>query len=186
MNARRDTAGITRRAGDDEIVAAQVNRVPRTPWRVVARCTYGYPTAIVSPEVLDDGTPFPTYAWLTCPWLAERISARESAGDCGRWAGRVAGDPALAERVRAADRALRAARAVEGAPGTAAAISGACDAVGIAGQRDPLRVKCLHARAALALAGVSDPIGEELLAAERECPDARCERLRSTAQGDDE
>jgi hypothetical protein len=33
----------------------------------------------------------------------------------------------------------------------------------VAGQADPLAVKCLHARVAAALAGIADPVGEGVL-----------------------
>ncbi|MCL2503960.1 MAG: DUF501 domain-containing protein [Coriobacteriia bacterium] len=163
----------TGREADAAVVAAQIGRVPRQPWRVAARCSHGYPMAIVPPPILDGGDRFPTYAWLTCPSLAEKAAVLESAGAAARMAGRVAGDPALAERVRAADRALRAARAAEG---RRAGDEDACSAIGIAGQRDPLRVKCLHARAALALVGIDDPIGTDIVEGWDPCPDAHCLR----------
>ena len=154
------------------LVAEQIGRVPRTPWRVAARCSFGRPAAIVSPSLLADGTRFPSYAWLTCPHLIERVSAEESAGATARYAARSASDKSLAAALRAVDARVRELRAAE---------SGgvdACPTVGIAGQRDPLGVKCLHAHAALALAGIADPIGIEVLASvQRECGDDRCARL---------
>lgn len=168
-----------RRECDAEIVTAQLGRLPRDPWRVGARCAFGYPATIVSPATFADGTPFPTCAWLTCPWLAERVSAEESAGACVRWTERVVDDLVLAERMRAADRALRTVREAESATsGTMAAHADALlEDVGVAGQRDPLRVKCLHARVALTLIGIDDPIGKELLTGDRACPDERCARM---------
>ena len=162
---------------DSAIVNAQIGRVARGPWRVAARCSFGYPAAIASPPRLDDGTLFPTYAWLTCPWLAERAAADESAGAAARWADATATDAVLADRLRAADGALRASRAVEGG-GT-----DECATVGLAGQRDPLGVKCVHAHAALALVGIDDPIGLELLERGRECPDRYCDRFKAGKDG---
>ncbi len=156
------------------LVAWQVGRAPREPWRVEARCDFGYPSVIASPSLLADGTPFPTTFWLTCPWLTEVISAEESAGAVAGWARRAAGDSELADSLRRADSALRAARIAE---------SGgvdACASVGLAGQRDPLGVKCLHAHVALALGGVDDPIGRDLLGRTgTACPDERCARYGS-------
>jgi predicted aconitase with swiveling domain len=60
--------------------------------------------------------------------------------------------------MEAADAAYRTARAAEGG-GT-----DPCPVVGVAGQSDPLAVKCLHARVAAALAGTGDPVGEGVLA----------------------
>ncbi len=161
------------------LVAAQLRRAPRTPWRVAARCRWGFPTAIVSPSRLDDGTPFPTYAWLTCPFLAENVAAQESAGAAAAWAERAATDPVLAARLRATDADLRVARAAESGG------EDACPAVGLGGQRDPLGVKCLHAHVALELVGVADAIGEELLGKIEggpDCADDRCSRLTAEAE----
>lgn len=160
-------------ADEAALVAAQLGRKPREPWRVAARCEHGYPTVIVSPGLLADGTPFPAHAWLTCPHLAEKLSAEEAAGAAAGWAARAQVDADLAERLVAADALVRKARARE---------SGGfdpCQSVGLAGQRSPLGVKCLHAHVALALAGIDDPIGgAELDEIERLCADVRCDGLR--------
>ena len=165
---------------DAALVAAQLGRVPRTPWRVAAHCLWGYPTAIRSPSRLSDGTPFPTLAWLTCPWLSERASAAESQGATAEWARRAAIDEELGSRLAETDRVLRVQRAAESAG------ADACALVGIAGQRSPLGVKCLHAHLALALVGIEDPIGLQLLGEDDPvCPDQRCARLIDDASRPD-
>jgi len=176
-----DPSAPSQSCSDRELVASQLGRAPREPWRVAASCSFGRPTAIVSPSRLADGTPFPTYAWLTCPHLAEQVAARESAGDVAAWAARAASDESLAAALRAVDARVRLLRATE---------SGgvdACSTVGIAGQRDPLGVKCLHAHVALALVGAGDPVGEVFLASvERECDDDRCAAFLTAAPEGDE
>jgi len=157
---------------DASVVAAQAGRAPRAPWRVAARCVWGYPTAIASPSRLSDGTPFPTFAWLTCPWLSQRAAAAESRGETAAWAERAASDTELRARLAETDRALRERRTAESGG------ADECGSVGIAGQRDPLAVKCLHAHVALALVGIEDPIGLHLLHdGDPACPDRRCARL---------
>jgi hypothetical protein len=162
-------------AEDASLVCLQIGRPPRSPWRVVARCGFGRPTVIASPSRLDDGTLFPTLLWLTCPWLTRRAGELESGGGTARWAARVAGDPTLADALAATEVALVALRREE---------SGgvdACAGVGLAGQRNPAGVKCLHAHVALALAGISDPIGRETLdAVGATCPDDECALLLDT------
>jgi hypothetical protein len=158
---------------DASVVAAQIGRPPRGRWHVATRCPAGGPLVIAVAPVLEDGSPFPTTFWLTCPRLVEAVHDLESGGEAASFAQRAAAEPAYAERLRAADLAYRAARRVEGGG------QDPCQAVGVAGQRDPLMVKCLHARLAAILAGIADPIGEDV--ADRlaglltsGCPDPRC------------
>jgi len=148
---------------DAEVVARQIGRTPRGTWRVVSRCEYGFPRAIAVAPLLAGGAPFPTTFWLTCPHLVTAVHALESAGEHRVWAQRAASDSGLASRLRLADAAYRAARRSEGG-GT-----DPCETVGVAGQADPLAVKCLHARVAAALAGIGDPIGEAVLGQLESC-----------------
>ena len=158
-------------ASTAQLVASQIGRMPRAPWRVCTRCTFGRPAVISSPPVLSDGSRFPTLHWLTCPWLIEGAGALESQGAADDFSQRAAADPEFASALASADEELRRARAAaHGGPDP-------CGDVGLAGQRDPLGVKCLHAHVALALAGISDPIGQETLArVGYPCEDDLCAR----------
>lgn len=150
-------------------VARQLGRVPRGTWRVIARCSFGYPITIATAPVTDAGEPFPTLFYLTCPHLVTQVSNLESAGEIEAWRARVSGDMTLQRRLLDADAEYRTARAAEG---------GGIDPVpdvGIAGVRAVFAIKCLHAHVASALAGIDDPVGEGVLAAVvRECADQRC------------
>ena len=152
-----------------DVVTWQLGRPPRGSWRPAARCSFGWPTVIATAAALSDGQPFPTLFYLTCPHLTAALAALESAGAADAWHELLVADEALARRLEAADRAYRAARAEE---------SGGADPtpdVGIAGQRDALATKCLHAHAAAYLAGLDDPVGEgALVGLVRECGDDRC------------
>lgn len=154
---------------DAETIERQLARPPRGAWRVAVRCGLGYPSVIATSSLLPSGEPFPTLFWLTCPYLRDSVGRLESAGEVEAWAARLAGDPLRAERMREADAAYRSARAAESGG------ADACASVGIAGQRDPLGTKCLHAHVAAALAGIDDPVGLGILGAMRsECEDGRC------------
>lgn len=123
--------------------------------------------------VLDDGSPFPTTFWLTCPRLVEALHDLESSGVGALLSKRIAEDPDFAALVVAADGAYRAARLAEGGG------VDPCAGVGVAGQRDPRVVKCLHARLAAHLAGVPDPVGAAVAGAVANvvasaCDEARC------------
>ncbi|HEX9761700.1 MAG TPA: DUF501 domain-containing protein, partial [Acidimicrobiia bacterium] len=56
-----------RQPDDLQVVEIQIGRPVRAPARVVSRCHLGLPVVIQVPPHLDDGTPFPTLFWLTCP-----------------------------------------------------------------------------------------------------------------------
>ena len=59
---------------DDHAVAAiQLDRPLRAKGEVVARCPLDMPVVMKVPPLLDDGTPFPTLYWLTCPLALRRI-----------------------------------------------------------------------------------------------------------------
>jgi len=156
-------------AKDARIVERQIGRPPREPWRASSRCVYGYPQLIASPAVLDDGTPFPTVFWLTCPHLVECSSKLESRGELSRWQERIDSDPHFAAQLQEATDAFARLRTSE----TPAAVE--CEDLGIAGQRDPSGAKCIHARVAVTLEGVPDPIGRAAIAAcGSVCGDMRC------------
>jgi hypothetical protein len=154
---------------DERLVARQLGRPPRGRWRVAARCSFGHPSVVLTAPSLDDGSPFPTLFYLTCPHLVRLVADLESAGGIETWRSALGGDPVLARRLSAADAAYRAARAAEA--GGTDPVPGA----GIAGQRDPAATKCLHAHVAAYLAGLDDPIGEGVIGSlVRECGDNRC------------
>ena len=138
------------------MVAHQIGRRPRAPVEVVARCHLGLPTVIRVPPVLDDGTPFPTLYWLTCPVTRRRASALESAGLVKAFQERRDSDPAFSVACAAADRAY----AVEREAALAVRHRGRAPAGGVGGSRGG--VKCLHAHLAHHLAGSDNPIGAEV------------------------
>lgn len=146
------------------MVSRQLGRPARPFRRVALRCPYGYPAVTEEAPFGEDGKPFPTTFYLTCPWLVAGIARVEAAGGVERWSDAAAADPALAASLARADREQRELRPELD--------------VGIGGTRAPGRLKCLHAHAAFALARPGYALGERILddAGERWCPDARCGR----------
>ncbi|HET9213810.1 MAG TPA: DUF501 domain-containing protein [Gaiellaceae bacterium] len=149
---------------DAAVVSRQLGRPARPFRRVALRCPYGYPAVTEQAPFGEDGKPFPTTYYLTCPWLVAGIARVEAAGGVERWSDAAAADPALAASLARADREQRQLRPELD--------------VGIGGTRAPGRLKCLHAHAAFALARPGYELGERILdeAGDRWCPDARCGR----------
>jgi uncharacterized protein len=141
----------------------------------VSRCAEGAPVVIAVAPLLDDGSVFPTTFWLTCPRLVGAVHDLESAGAGALLAERIAGDAGFAASVVEADAAYRAARLAEGGG------IDPCEGVGVAGQRDPLAVKCLHARLAAHLAGAPEPVGAVVAEAVAGVIDSTCDDVRCHA-----
>jgi uncharacterized protein len=143
---------------DLRAVAAQLGRPPRGTRAVAHRCPCGNPDVVETTPRLDDGTPFPTFYYLTCPRAVAACSRLESAGLMREQAARLAEDDELAAAYRRAHEDYLAKREAVGHVEEIAGIS----AGGL-----PDRVKCLHVHLAHALAagpGVN-PMGEEVIAA---------------------
>ena len=139
---------------DRDVVAAQIGRPPRSTVDVVVRCPLGLPVVTTVPPLLDDGTPFPTRYWLTCPLAVKRIGRVEGSGGVGAAERLVESDPALESRfARAADRYRRERDAL-----LPDAYEGPRPSGGVGGTTRG--VKCLHAHFADFAAGNDNPVGE--------------------------
>lgn len=140
---------------DVAVVAAQLGRPPRGTRAVAHRCPCGLPDVVETTARLADGTPFPTLYYLTCPRAVAAGSRLESGGLMRQMNDRLAEDPELADRYRAAHADYLARReAVESVP----------EIQGVSAGGMPGRVKCLHALLGHALAvgpGVN-PFGDEV------------------------
>ena len=75
---------------------------------VAHRCPCGQPDVVETSPRLEDGTPFPTLYYLTCPRATAAASRLESAGLMREWQDELATDPELAAGYRAAHEAYLA------------------------------------------------------------------------------
>lgn len=135
----------------------QLGRVPRGVVAIAARCVCGRPLVVRTAPRLDDGTPFPTSYYLTCPPAVKAVSTLEATGAMEEMNRRLAEDSELRASYEQAHRAYLAARSELGIVPEIADVS----AGGM-----PTRVKCLHVLVGHALAagpGVN-PLGDEALA----------------------
>jgi hypothetical protein len=143
------------RPADLAAVAAQLGRPPRGTRAVAHRCPCGLPDVVETSPRLVDGTPFPTLYYLTCPRAAAICGRLESAGVMRQMTDRLAEDPELAARYRAAHADYLARRN---------AIAEVPEIEGVSAGGMPGRVKCLHALLAHALAAGpgTNPFGDEV------------------------
>ena len=143
---------------DLDVVQAQLGRRPRGARAIAHRCPCGNPDVVETSPRLDDGTPFPTLFYLTCPHATAACSRLESAGVMRDMQERLNTDPELAERyAKASADYLSRRTAIDDVPEIAHVSAGGM----------PDRVKCLHVHLAHALAagpGVN-PFGDEVRAA---------------------
>lgn len=143
-------------SADRDAVTAQLGRPPRGRFARAHGCPCGLPDVIATAPRLDDGSPFPTLYYLTCPRAASAIGRLEGAGTMAAMTARLCADPALAAQYATAHADYLARR----------------DALEVLPTREtaggmPTRVKCLHSLVAHSLAvgpGVN-PLGDEALAA---------------------
>jgi hypothetical protein len=136
---------------DRDVVERQLGRAPRALEGVAHRCPCGQPDVVETAPRLEDGTPFPTLYYLTCPRASAAASRLESVGRMREWQDELGTDEELAAAYRRAHEAYLAERDAKDVLPTRATAGGMPD-----------RVKCLHALAGHALAagpGVN-PIGD--------------------------
>jgi len=140
------------------VVEAQLGRPPRGLVGVAVRCPFGFPAVIETNPYLEDGRPFPTLLYLTCPSAVEAVGRAEAAGGVASLR-RLMRDSAelraalveLEEHYRRRRAELAEAREVDG---------GAVLQAGIGGP--PLdEASCLHAYAAALLAATGEWLGPE-------------------------
>lgn len=145
-------------ADDVAAVHRQLGRLPRSMVAVAHRCGCGEPDVVATAPRLDDGTPFPTTFYVTCPRLTGAISTLESAGLMAEMTQRLSEDVELARAYQVAHEDYLRRRA---------SLGSVAEIEGISAGGMPTRVKCLHVLVGHALAagpGVN-PLGDETLAA---------------------
>jgi exopolyphosphatase/guanosine-5'-triphosphate,3'-diphosphate pyrophosphatase len=133
---------------------------------VAVRCPFGYPAVVETRPYLEDGTPFPTLLYLTCPSAVAAIGRLEEHGGVEAFRRTVRDDPDVARALEGLREAYRERRrhAAVPVPGhvpdpSARVDGGAVLEAGIGGP-DETRATCLHAYAAALLAAVGGWLGE--------------------------
>lgn len=138
---------------DLEVLREQLDRVPRGVVGIAARCVCGRPLVVKTAPRLEDGTPFPTTFYLTCPPIVKGCSVLEAEHIMESFNELLTNDEDIAAAYARAHRDYIARRDELGEVEEIAGVS----AGGM-----PTRVKCLHALVGHSLAagpGVN-PIGD--------------------------
>lgn len=154
-------------AAELAVVSAQLGRPARDVVGIAARCVCGNPTVVSTKPRLHDGTPFPTFYYLTHPAATAALSTLEANQVMPEFAALLDEDESMAAAYRAAHEAYLADRRQFGE---------VHEIEGVSAGGMPTRVKCLHALAGHALAagpGVN-PIGDLALARSNWSPQ-RCQ-----------
>lgn len=138
---------------DGAVVALQIGRPLRAPVEVVSRCHLGLPVVTQVPPLLDDGTPFPTLFWLSCPLATRRVGRLEGAGGVKSMQRRAESDPQFGQALEMAHVRYAARREALLPVGANPRPTG-----GVGGTSRG--VKCLHAHYADTRAGNANPVGE--------------------------
>ena len=143
---------------DLDCIQVQLGRSPRDVHAIAYRCPCGKPAVVETPPRLQDGTPFPTFYYATCPRLTAAISTLEITGLMGEMNDRLTQDPELARAYQIAHDEYIAARSRLGVD--------VPEVENVSAGGMPTRVKCLHSLIAHSLAAGPDvnPLGDEALA----------------------
>ena len=134
---------------DAAIAAKMIGRPLRGRSAVAVRCGWGLPAVLRVDPALDDGTPFPTLFWLSCPVASKAVGRLEASGIMSDLTQRLRDEPDLAAEYAAASDRYVATR----------------NELGPRVPRDdsaggmPVRVKCLHTLYGHYLATGDNPIG---------------------------
>lgn len=135
---------------DAALAAQMIGRPLRGRSATAVRCGWGLPAVLRVDPALEDGTPFPTTFWLTCPVASKAVGRLEASGVMKNLNDRLRDDEALAAEYAAASERYVNAR----------------NQLGPRVPRDdsaggmPVRVKCLHTLYGHYLATRDNPIGE--------------------------
>jgi hypothetical protein len=135
---------------DRAVVERQLGRPPRAFRRVAVRCPFGRPAVAEQAPFDEDGKPFPTMYWLTCPHAVAAVSRLEAAGGVEHWTRRVENDRVLVRSLQDATAEQRRLRPEL--------------PLGIGGASRGGSLKCLHAHAAFALARPGYELGDRIIA----------------------
>lgn len=146
----RAAAAVPADQDETAVITAQLGRPARGTPAVVHRCEYGLPTVVRVNPRLENGTPFPTTFWLSCPLMRSRVGTLEAEHAMAELNEQLADDPSFAAEYADSQQRYIEFRDQLGEP-----LPGNPTAGGASGH-----IKCLHVHAAHTLATGDNPVGD--------------------------
>ena len=141
---------------DSKIVEIQIGRNLRSDVSVSCKCHFNLPVSIKVPPNLDDGTPFPTTYWLTCPMYNKKIGTLESHGMINELDNELMNNSDLKQEWQSRQESYKDERDTIQEPEAKYRSSG-----GVGGATES--IKCLHSHTADELSTGLNPIGKIVL-----------------------
>lgn len=138
---------------EQAVIAAQLGRPSRARSAVAHRCAHGLPTVLRVDPRLEDGTPFPTTFWSSCPLVNKQVGTLEADHAMVGCNQRLDEDADFAAAYDAAGERYVAFRQTLGDP-----LPGTPRAGGAKGH-----VKCLHSHVGHTLATGDNVVGQAVL-----------------------
>ena len=136
-----------------QIVEIQLGRKLRSAANVVTTCHFNLPVVIKVPPNLDDGTPFPTTYWLSCPMYNKKVGSLESTGLIKELDLQIQQDEDLQKQWSDRQRSYETERSQQVKEDTKIQPYG-----GVGGARES--IKCLHSHLADQLATGKNVVGK--------------------------
>lgn len=134
-----------------EVLWRQLGRTPRGVVDVSVWCPHGAPAVIETRPYLEDGEPFPTTYYLSCPSAVNLVSTVEASGGVERLRWLATNDSGVSAALTSLGEWYAARRRRLAPPGRHCD-EGAVLEAGIGGPKDPAVATCVHAYVAALLA----------------------------------
>jgi len=138
---------------EKKIVEVQLDRKLRSDVFISSKCHFNLPATIKVPPNLDDGTPFPTTYWLTCPMYNKKIGSLESQGLIGKLDNELSNNTKLNREWKERQKSYQKERENYQDKSNKLIATG-----GVGGAKES--IKCLHSHTADELSTGKNPIGK--------------------------
>ncbi|MDD2715435.1 MAG: DUF501 domain-containing protein [Candidatus Wallbacteria bacterium] len=162
---------------DLQVIQGQLKRKINPSGSVSRYCSWNFPSVIQCLPETEQGTPFPTLYWLSCPHLRYQVDKLEQKGLVKEISAQIRSDPKLMENYRKATEVYREERSalyLTIHPGLTIPEALETGIGGIREWRNLKNLKCLHTHLAFHLINRSEIVGGILNGLSLYCPTGAC------------